>query len=492
MKVLIIDDEKSTRESIKMLTGFQEEYDQIYEAVNGLEGYRLLECVSPELVFLDMDMPLMDGTQFLELVEQLDIKAKIIVVSGYTDFKYTRAAITNENVIDYIQKPIDQEKIRETVYKATKNKKYLDKINTRTLNERVNKENVQLCAIFSRDYQHVIKEHFNGLKDLFTYFLLSQIEHQLMNVEVYTPKIKIYEYAVYFKVQHAVDNNMRYAMDSLLKSLITRYSIDAYIIYSTALLSRDLEKVCVEMAEGFNYINIDEKVKVYEMREPSNIELNKELIANHASELVDLMLAKKAIEPYLEKALYEITPCGVNINNLKIYASSLLFEINNKLNEREIVYEGSFLKKIERIYNVSTMFDFAYCLTYLKEVLEGVCENVTVEKKQVPIRMKECMEYLKQNYNQRLNQQEVAKLFGFHPSTLSRMFHQCIGINYIDYLNVIRIESAKALLQNPDCTISDVTYDVGYESVSYFSKKFKEIVGIGPKKYQKEMNQSEK
>ena len=113
MKVLIIDDERSTRESIKILGGFSEENgDVVYEAVNGLEGYQKIWEVCPDIVFLDMNMPIMDGADFLNRLKENEFQGLIVVVSGYTDFRYTKAAVLKDCVVDYIQKPIDERELK--------------------------------------------------------------------------------------------------------------------------------------------------------------------------------------------------------------------------------------------------------------------------------------------------------------------------------------------------------------------------------------------
>ena len=120
MKVLIIDDEISTRESIKILAGMTSESgDEVYEARNGLEGYQMIEKVQPDLIFLDMNMPVLDGADLLNILDENTFQAKIIIVSGYTDFRYTKAAIIKKYVVDYIQKPIDEKQIRDAIQKAT-------------------------------------------------------------------------------------------------------------------------------------------------------------------------------------------------------------------------------------------------------------------------------------------------------------------------------------------------------------------------------------
>ena len=106
-KVRIIDDVVLVRDAIKLL-GQWELFGitEIFEAGNAEEGMRLIYQERPELIITDMKMPVMDGTALLTRLDEEQIKSKVIVISGYSDFKYTRLAIQSK-VIDYILKPID-------------------------------------------------------------------------------------------------------------------------------------------------------------------------------------------------------------------------------------------------------------------------------------------------------------------------------------------------------------------------------------------------
>ena len=64
-----------------------------------------------------MKMPVMDGTQLLKKLEELHINSKIIVISGFSDFKYTRLAI-QAGVIDYILKPVDPQDLNNALSAA--------------------------------------------------------------------------------------------------------------------------------------------------------------------------------------------------------------------------------------------------------------------------------------------------------------------------------------------------------------------------------------
>ena len=118
-KAVIIDDITLVRDAIKML-GQWEVFgiDEIFEADNAEKGLEIICSRHPDIIITDMKMPVMDGTQLLKKIEELEIKSKIIVISGYSDYKYTRLAIQS-GVIDYILKPVDPQDLNNALSAAT-------------------------------------------------------------------------------------------------------------------------------------------------------------------------------------------------------------------------------------------------------------------------------------------------------------------------------------------------------------------------------------
>lgn len=117
-KVIIIDDIRLVRDAIKMLAQWDVfSIDKILEADNAQTGLELICLEHPDIIITDMKMPVMDGTQLLQKLEELSIKSKIIVISGFSDYKYTRLAIKS-GVIDYILKPIDPQDLNNALASA--------------------------------------------------------------------------------------------------------------------------------------------------------------------------------------------------------------------------------------------------------------------------------------------------------------------------------------------------------------------------------------
>ena len=109
--VVIIDDEQPARELIKVYLQDLPELTIVGEATNGFEGVKLINELSPDLVFLDIQMPKIDGFELLEL---LDHQPAIIFCTAYD--QYAIKAF-DKNAIDYLLKPFTKNRFKEAIAK---------------------------------------------------------------------------------------------------------------------------------------------------------------------------------------------------------------------------------------------------------------------------------------------------------------------------------------------------------------------------------------
>ncbi|HHV31505.1 MAG: helix-turn-helix domain-containing protein [Ruminococcaceae bacterium] len=115
---LIIDDEKPVHRVINALGHwFSLDLEEPKSAYDGLAGLAAMRELRPDIVFLDMKMPLMNGIEFLKTASPEFPKTKFIVVSGYDEFTYTKIAI-QYHVLDYLLKPIVEEELNAALKKA--------------------------------------------------------------------------------------------------------------------------------------------------------------------------------------------------------------------------------------------------------------------------------------------------------------------------------------------------------------------------------------
>ncbi len=108
-RILVIDDEAAVRESLKMIL----EYDG-YDCLLAPSGYEGIERVgrdSPDLVFLDVKMPGMDGLEVLRRIRELDTLAPVVMISGHATVG-TAVEATKLGAFDFLEKPISTERVR--------------------------------------------------------------------------------------------------------------------------------------------------------------------------------------------------------------------------------------------------------------------------------------------------------------------------------------------------------------------------------------------
>lgn len=118
IKVVIVDDESWNREIVKTF-GAWEQYGMeiVGEADDGLKAVQIIEETSPQIVITDMRMPGADGVKLLEILNDRFPAVKVIVVSGYDDFDYTKYAIRYK-VADYLLKPVDPKELNAALQKC--------------------------------------------------------------------------------------------------------------------------------------------------------------------------------------------------------------------------------------------------------------------------------------------------------------------------------------------------------------------------------------
>ncbi|GKX67235.1 response regulator [Inconstantimicrobium mannanitabidum] len=101
----------------------------------------------------------------------------------------------------------------------------------------------------------------------------------------------------------------------------------------------------------------------------------------------------------------------------------------------------------------------------------------------MPLVIKNTVDYLNKNYKNNITLNEMAEYNNISSFYLSRLFAKETGKNFVDYLNEIRIEKAKALLKENNYKYYEIADMVGIKDAHYFSKIFKKYTGLTPSDY---------
>lgn len=118
IKVVLVDDEHWNRDILRTFGAWEQFGMEIAgEADDGLDAIRVIEQVAPQIVITDMRMPGADGTRLLQILNERFPEIKVIVVSGYDDFAYTKHAILYK-AEDYLLKPVDPKELNAALQKC--------------------------------------------------------------------------------------------------------------------------------------------------------------------------------------------------------------------------------------------------------------------------------------------------------------------------------------------------------------------------------------
>ena len=134
-KILVIDDERSIRNSMKDI--LQYEGHEVVLAENGMEGLVSVKSEKPDIVFCDIKMPKMEGIEVLERIKEFSADTPVIMISGHGTIDTAIEAI-RKGAYDFIEKPLDLNRILITIKNATD--KHLLIHETKTLKNKVSKK----------------------------------------------------------------------------------------------------------------------------------------------------------------------------------------------------------------------------------------------------------------------------------------------------------------------------------------------------------------
>lgn len=94
--------------------------------------------------------------------------------------------------------------------------------------------------------------------------------------------------------------------------------------------------------------------------------------------------------------------------------------------------------------------------------------------------------FVQENFQSQITRESVAKHFGLAPNHVSRLFRKEGFMRFNDYLNLVRVNRAKFMLQTYSLTLKEIAFDCGYNDTAYFCRVFKKTCKITPTQYRTE------
>lgn len=127
-------------------------------------------------------------------------------------------------------------------------------------------------------------------------------------------------------------------------------------------------------------------------------------------------------------------------------------------------------------------------LTIFAQHLSVVGNQVLVQQQNAePVAVVRAKQYIADHQGESLSLGQVAKAVNTSSFYFCKLFKKATGLNFTDYVSRVRIEKAKNLLLNPNTRISEVAFEVGFQSLTHFNRVFRKVVGESPTDYRRRL-----
>lgn len=123
---------------------------------------------------------------------------------------------------------------------------------------------------------------------------------------------------------------------------------------------------------------------------------------------------------------------------------------------------------------------------FASQLSSVMAEKVIQQNEGEPPRIRKAKRFIQEHIDQDITLSEVASSVNWSAYYFSRMFKKTTGFNFVDYLARVRIERAKHMLLNPHLNVSEIAYEVGFQSITHFNRVFRKLTGNSPTDFRKE------
>lgn len=492
MRVMIVDDEINIREGLKTLVDWESlGCDVVGEAADGLTAYEAIKNIEPEVCIIDIRMPHLDGIGVIEkLYKEGYAKTEFIILSGYGEFEYAKRAMACD-VNHYVLKPIDEtvlaEKVKEIGESHHKKNLHKQMVMDKALMQLLTGDQSHMDALDSLKlpwswYQVISIQSgldYKTVKDVmdryFTkeHYMTAQGDriHVLMKDTSFDKTFKCVDtvWEVLGKETSVAVGRPVTSLDKLHESYLDTVQLlkYKYIYMNDCIMTYHMldELSDKDIKDGIDVDALDIDNMIHHLMaaiETSNMDtINDSLEVLLASMLKSGLTEKALIAHYVQFYIRLVLPVIRNDNTLNE---------EDYLNDETI--KGFYLQKdLRRLHG------------YIKYHIMELSEMVTRNKPEDKIEMVKT--YIRSHYKEELLLEDLANMFSYNSSYLGKQFKEKAGMGFNAFLDQVRMDHAKELLQDKSRKIYDIAADCGFKDPDYFATKFKKYMGMTPNQYRK-------
>lgn len=494
MKILIADDERMIRVTIvSMLRDLNFSFKEIREVDNGEKLLNILGQFTPDIAFVDIKMPKLDGLEAINRGKELSPNTKWVILTGFPEFEYAKKAI-DLGVSKYLLKPVSPQALEDTILSLKKDKS----ASIIDLNKRFERDIISIYNKFDSvkelSLESIVKKstfeaaviYFDGnnknstlVKQKKSFFLdLTQLISSLLSNDVRIALFSISDSEV----------AMVCAYD-ITKNLSSEASINRYFFKVSELAERysdtKLRITLLKSSPFSNYFKLNESFAQIIAFSSTRV-----LLGTGCIHLIEKLNTLDSCTSYIELSNLLLDLCRYYIDRKYLY-------LNNSFKQLQKMLSNSMLS-VNRDMKIN-ITSFLYCiidielqpedsLTKWLTHLHKQCEKLLRELNDNNIDyINQVIDFMKENYMYDIGVNTLADMLGITPNYLSSIFHKKTNMKFIDYLTELRILKSKELLAEKRLSIKEISEKIGYLSTRHFTKLFFKFEHQYPSDYRKNL-----
>lgn len=520
MKLLLVDDEFYFREYLKNCIDWKSLECQIVgEASDGEDALNLAREKHPDIILLDINMPCVDGIEFSRIISKEQPNSRIIIVSGHSEFQYAQKAM-KYGVKSYLLKPLDEEELCQTIRELKADiqrqksyreqlikleKKHQPLVEEKWLNSLIHgilpaKEDTLLLRekndflMLALEIDHVSRKQWRSEEQELWYYAVKNVTEELIpgSVATYFGRDKEGRILCLVEREESLEPLLEHMKICVTK--ITTFAAKHFPFILTAGLGTvgkglsGIEKSYQQAVFSLKntYINQENRVLDYEK---ARIAVSQNTFLNFTQRSQILIYLRqgdqKAVEALLQEIFRNARLNRISYDMLQCHCTEFIFICLEYLEEKDYSFERVFpncsspLSILEAIHNIEEAEN--EILHFYSQVFHFMQLNQNTRAFR---QTEDIKAYIMEHFHEQdFKISDIAERFSLNYHYLCHSFKQQTGITLNQYINRIRIERAKEMMDRGYCNLTLLAEKVGYSDLGYFGKCFKKQTGIAPSRY---------
>ncbi len=523
-EVLIAEDEMLVRLGLKNSINWEKfGMHVLADAQDGQSAWEIYEKSKPDILITDIRMPIMDGMELIRKIRENDKTTKILILTcveqfdlvrqamslGVTDYilKLTMTTADIETVLLKVQGELDQSdhKIGETVKGAEKDalterifkgfifynlfgeaefQNYL-----KVQHVRLRQDNLLVCVMEIDNYDKMKTRFQDNKGDIVKISLLNVLneilenaktgiafhdsdEHYVLLINLGEPTDKPALSPLFISITDTIRNLLSIYFDASVTFGISRPGNQ--FVSLKALYEQAVNALRHKFYQGYGRLYTDDTPLLESAFQ------EKMLALQNQSELAAL-LSEKENQAYNQR-ITDFAKTLKTKEQIIEFLIQLLQGIAFQINSAQ--YANFSDAVTESIHQIEKQDTLDRCIGSFREFILSV--HATLVKKQAFSReITEALRYIRNNYAKNITLNQVARQVNLSAGYFSNLFKKEVQENFVGYLNTLRIEQAKNLLQTTSMKAYEVAEKVGFTETTYFCKVFKKTTGMSPNEFRK-------